>query len=135
MEPEGVVDVLRQLLRTLVPGGAVVDLIAIPPPGVVEAGGRVLGELDESAFFDRALVAISGLDALVAEGVLAFESEERFPVLVAYPTGADAVEDVAGRTYGRMPAPLEQRVAAIPGPVVIRETSAVRRFTKLPASE
>lgn len=135
MEPEGVVDVLRQLLRALVPGGAIVDLIAIPPSGTVEVSGRVLGEVDESAFFPRALAAASGLDALVAAGLLAFESEERFPVLVRYPTGQDAVDDVAERTYGRLPGPLAERVAAIDGPVEIRETSAVRRFTKLPGGE
>jgi hypothetical protein len=135
MEPEGVVDVLRQLLRVLVPGGAVVDLVAIPPSGTVESRGEVLGQIDEEAFFARALVAVSGLDALVAEGLLAFESEERFPLLVRYPTGQDAVDDVAGRTYGRMPAPLAERVAAIHGPVLIRETSVVRRFTKLAADE
>jgi hypothetical protein len=135
MEPEGVVDVLRHLLHALVPGGAVVDLIALPPSGTVETEDEVLGRIDEDAFFARALVAVSGLDALVAAGLLAFESEERFPVLLRYPTGQDAVDDVAERTYGRMPGPLAERVAAIDGPVLIRETSAVRRFTKLPDGE
>lgn len=128
--------VLRQLLRALVPGGTVVDLTAVPPAAVVETDeGRVLGEVDESAFFARALAAVAGLDVLATEGLLRFESEERFPVVVRYPAGRDAVEDVAGRTYARMPASLAERVAAIPGPVAIRETSAVRRFTMLAAGE
>jgi hypothetical protein len=129
MEPEGVVDVLRNLLKVLVPGGMVVDLLAVPPNARVEVEGEVLGELDESAFFPRALASATGLDALVEEGLLAPQGEEqRFTVLVRYPSGKDAVEDVAERTFTRMPAALARRVEAIAGPVAIRESSLVRSF-------
>jgi len=129
MEPEGVVDVLRIVLKALVPGGIVVDLIAVPPNERVEVEGEVLGELDGSAFFHRVLAATAGLDALVEEGLLAREGgEQRFTVLVRYPTGKNAVEDVAERTYTRMPAALARRVEAIAGPVAIRESSLVRSF-------
>jgi hypothetical protein len=131
MEPEGVVDVLRRLLEALVPGGAVVDLLSVPPPETVEAGGGVLGEIDQSAFFPRALEAASGLDTLAHEGLLAVEHEERFSIFVRYPTGRDAVEDVAGRTYSRMPPELVPRVLALDGPCVIRENCLVRSFRKL----
>ncbi len=134
MEPEGVVNVLRRLMAALVPGGVVVDLIAVPPPERVEVGGDVIGELDGSAFFPRALAAAAGLDALVAEGVLAHEREERFSIFVRYPTGADLVEDVAQREYTRMPAALARRVEAVAGPVAIREHSLVRTFRKVALS-
>jgi hypothetical protein len=129
MEPEGVVHVLRRLLAVLVPGGTVVDLLAVPPNARVEIDGEATGELDESAFFPRALAAAAGLSALVREGLLAGPlHEERFPVLVRYPTGPDAVEDVRQRTYTRMPRELESTIGAVPGPVGIRETSLVRTF-------
>jgi hypothetical protein len=131
MEPEDVVDVLRNLLKALVPGGVVVDLLAVPPNARVEAGDAVLGELDESAFFPRALAAAAGLDALVDDGLLVRGSEERFTILVRYPTGQDAVDDVSQRTYTRMPGELAQRVEAIRGAVAIRETSLVRQFRRL----
>lgn len=131
MEPEGVVDVLRKVLRALVPDGVVVDLTAVPPNAQVEVDGTVLGELDGSAFFPRAEEATAGLDALAREGLLLLEGEERFSILVRYPTGRDAVEDVAQRTYTRMPAELARRVEAISGPVAIREFSLVRRFRKV----
>ena len=131
MEPEGVVDVLRKLLQALVPDGVVVDLTAVPPNAQVEVDGAVLGELDGRAFFPRAQEATAGLDALAREGLLLLEGEERFTVLVRYPTGRDAVEDVAQRTYTRMPACLARRVEAIAGPVAIREHSLVRRFRKV----
>jgi len=131
MEPEGVVDVLRKLLRSLVAGGFVVDLLSVPPPERVEVDDEVVGELDNSAFFPRALAAAAGLDALAAESVLVHEHEERFPIFVRYPTGADLVEDVAQREYTRMPAALGRRVRAIAGPCEIRDNCLVRRFRKL----
>jgi hypothetical protein len=131
MEPEGVVDVLRQLLRSLVVGGLVVDLLSVPPPERVEVDGELIGELDGSAFFPRALAAAAGLDALAAEGVLVHEYEERFPVFVRYPTGGDLADDVAQREYTRMPAALGRRVRAIEGPCEIRDNCLVRRFRKL----
>ncbi len=97
MEPEGVVDVLRDLLEALEPGGLVVDLLSVPPGEWVEVDGEVVGELDGSTFFPRALAAAAGLDALAAEGVLVHEHQERFAILVRYPTGADLVEDVSQR--------------------------------------
>jgi hypothetical protein len=128
MEPEGVVDVLRRLLRCLVPGGVVVDLLSVPPPERVEVDGKALGELDGSAFFPRALAAAAGLDALAAERVLVHEHEERFSVFVRYPTGVDLVDDVALREYTRMPADLARRVRAISGPCEIRDNCLVRSF-------
>jgi hypothetical protein len=128
MEPEGVVDVLRRLLEALRPGGGVVDLLSVPPPRTVEVEGAIIGELDQTTFFPRAQAAAAGLDALAAEGVLTSGHQERFPILIRYPTGADAVEDVGQSTYTRMPHELARHLEAIPGPVVIRESCLVRTF-------
>ena len=130
MEPEGVVDVLRELMEVLVPGGVVVDLLSVPPPERVEAGSEILGELDGSRFFPRALEAAAGLDALVAEGLLAQEGEERFPVFIRYPTGRDLVADVAQREFTRMPDELRARVLGVGGPCEIRDNCLVRSFRK-----
>ena len=131
MEPEGVVDVLRKLLQALVPGGIVVDLIAVPPPERIEVGDEVLGELDQVRAIPRWLETAAGLDALVEEGLLVAEGEERLSILVRFPTGRDAVDDVSQRTFTRMPGALARRVEAIAGPVAIREHSLVRRFRKV----
>lgn len=124
-------DVLRQLLHALVPGGLVVDLLSIPPPERVLAAGEVLGELDNSAFFARAIPAAAGLDALAADGLLAREHEERFAISVRYASGADLVEDVAQRTYTRMPEALARRVREVRGPCELRDNCLVRRFRML----
>jgi hypothetical protein len=131
MEPGGVVDVLRQLLRSLVVGGLVVDLLSVAPPEQVVVDGEVLGELDNSRFFARAVPAAAGLDELAAQGILDHEYEERFSILIHYPTGADLVEDVAQRRHTRMPAALGRRLRALDGPCQIRDNCLVRRFRKL----
>jgi hypothetical protein len=131
MEPEGVVDVLRKLLRSLVPSGLVVDLLSVPPPERIEVDGELIGELDGSAFFARALPAAAGLDALAAEGILVHEYEERFPIFVRYPSGAELVEDVALRENTTMSPALARRVTTIAGPCEIRDNCLVRRFRKL----
>ena len=130
MEPEGVVYVLRKLLASLVPGGLVVDLLAVPPPEQVEVDGEIIGELDESAFFPRALAAAAGLDTLVAEGLLVHEHEERFPVFVRYPSGKDLLEDVETREYTRIPIELSRHVARVTRTCEIRVSCLIRRLQK-----
>jgi len=129
MEPEGVVDVLRHVLRALVPGGWVVDLASVPPGATVERESVVVGAIDESAFFPRAAACAAALDGLVLEGLLLPpEHEEDFPVLIHYSSGSAAVADVAGWSHSRMPDEVAARVRAVEGSVVIRETNRVRAF-------
>ncbi|HXF98046.1 MAG TPA: hypothetical protein VNJ46_05475 [Gaiellaceae bacterium] len=125
-------DVLRRLLRSLAPAGLVVDLLSVPPPEQVEIGGEVVGELDNDAFFARALPAAAGLDALADDGLLVLEHEERFPIYVHYPTGADLIEDVALREHTRMPRSVARRLRSHAGPCRIRDHCLVRRFRALP---
>ena len=131
MEPEGVVDVLRRLLRALVPGGVVVDLTMAPPDEIVESRGEILGQLDGSAFFPRAIAAGAGLDALAREGLLDLEREEPVTVIVRYPTGNDVLEDVAGRTYTAMPSALASRLETISAECLLRSNCLVRTFRSL----
>jgi hypothetical protein len=131
MEPEGVVDVLRQLLQALVPGGVVVDLTMAPPDETVESDGEILGHLDGSAFFPRALAAGAGLDALADEGGLVLEREEPVSVIVRYPTGNDALEDFVARTYTRIPAALAHRLETVSTECLLYSNCLVRAFRKL----
>jgi len=131
MEPEGVVHVLRRLLEALVPGGAVVDLTMSPPDELVESGGEVLGHLDGNLFFPRALEACAGLDALATEGLLVLVKEEPVTVIVHYPTGNDVLEDIAARTYTRMPIELAERLATVTTECLVHSNCYVRTFRKL----
>ena len=131
MEPEGVVDVLRRLLGGLVPGGAVVALTMSPPDESVESDGELLGYLDGSVFFPRALAAGAGLDALADEGLLNLVREEPVTVIVRYPSGNDALEDIADRRYTRMPPELADRLPTIKTECLLYSSCLVRTFRKL----
>ena len=131
MEPEDVVNVLRRLLSALVPGGDVVDLTMSPPDEVVESGGIILGQLDGSLFFPRALAACAGLDALAGEGVLSFVREEPVTVTVRYPSGDDVLEDFARREYTRMPEELANRLVGVTAECLLHSNCFVRTFRKL----
>jgi len=130
MEPKGVVDVLRRLLAALVPGGVVVDLTMSPPDESVESGGKLLGHLDGSLFFPRSLAAGAGLDALADEGILMLEREEPASVIVRYPSGNDVLEDIAEKTYTRMPDELARRLAGTSEECLLTSHCLVRGFTK-----
>jgi len=131
MEPEGVVDVLCRLLGALVPGGVVVDLTMSPPDETVESGGEVLGHLDGSLFFPRALEAGAGLDVLAEEGRLALVREEPVTVIVRYPTGTDVLEDLADRMYTRMPTALASRLATVRTECLLYSNCLVRTFRRI----
>ena len=131
MEPEGVVDVLRRLLTALVPGGIVVDLTMSPPDESVESGGKLLGHLDGSLFFPRSLAAGAGLDELANNGLLVLEHEEPVAVIVRYPSGSDVLEDIAEKTYTRMPKALAKRLATVTTECLLYSNCDVRAFTKL----
>jgi hypothetical protein len=131
MEPEGVVDVLRRLLAALVSGGTVVDLTMAPPDEVVEVDGEIVGHLDGSLFFPRALAAGAGLDALAVEGLLALVREEPVTVVVRYPVGADLVEDMVDRSYTTMPIELAERLETVETECLLYSNCLVRTFRKL----
>jgi hypothetical protein len=131
MEPEGVVDVLRRLLAALVPGGLVVDLTMAPPDEVVEVEGEIVGHLDGSLFFPRALAAGAGLDELAADGLLELVREDPVTVIVRYPTGNDLVEDITDRTHTRISMELAERLSPVGTECLLYSNCLVRTFEKL----
>lgn len=131
MEPEGVVDVLRRLLAALVPGGTVVDLTMAPPDEVVEVEGEIVGHLDGSLFFPRALAAGAGLDELAAGGLLELVREDPVTVIVRYPTGNDLVEDITDRTHTCISMELAERLSPVKTECLLYSNCLVRTFEKL----
>jgi len=130
MEPEGVVHVLRRLLTGLARDGVVVDLNDALEREEMVVDGEVIGKLDRRAFVPRAEAASAGLEVLVADGSLVPVHEEQVPILVRYPTGPEAIADVARATYTRMPPELAQRLEHVEREVVRRALSRVRTFRK-----
>jgi hypothetical protein len=125
MQPEGIVDVLRHLCEAVAPGGQVVDLQAVQPSGRVEIDGRMVGRIDDRAFFQRARRAVAGLDALVHEGPLRRGEQVEFDTLVRFDTGAELVAEIADSDEREMPDALADLLRHA-GPYLTRERSMVR---------
>jgi hypothetical protein len=125
MDPEGIVDALRHVCESLVPGGVVVDLQAIEPSGGVEIDGRPVGRIDDSRFFERARRSVAGLDQLLTDGLLKPGPQETFDTLVRYDTGDELVTAIADSSERQMSEALAAQLTGA-GPVVVRETSFVR---------
>ena len=61
-------NVLRNMVEAVKPGGLVLDLQVVRPNPVVKAGGRVVCEVDGSPLFRTADSAVAAIDAMVAAG-------------------------------------------------------------------
>ena len=121
--------VLSNMVEAVKPGGVVLDLQVIRPHPQVEAAGRVLCEIDGSPLFRLADAAAAAVDSFVADGRLAEEAVDDHDVLKHYATGADLVDDFAGKDR-RIPAEAVARVRAVTSPCVTRERCRLRRLTR-----
>src|ERR671936_1655122 len=97
MEREDFVHVLRRFHELLGAGGVMLDLQVIRPDPVVEVGGTVVCEIDGEPLLAAADAAAAEVDALVASGLLAEEAVDDHDVCKHYGTGAELVEDFAGK--------------------------------------
>jgi hypothetical protein len=127
METEDVVHVLRRFREALVPQGLMLDLQVIRPHPVVEAGGRVVCEIDGSALFRTADGATEQVDAMVEAGLLSEEAVDDHDVRKHYSTGADLVDDFA-RSPRDLPSDWIPRLAATDREYVVRERCRTRRL-------
>jgi hypothetical protein len=91
------VDVLNAMIEAVEPGGLALDLHVIRPNPVVEVAGRVVCEVDGTSLFRTADAAVDAIDALIARGRLAETAGDDHDVLKHYGTGADLVDDFAGK--------------------------------------
>jgi hypothetical protein len=124
------VDVLRHLYEALAPRGLILDLRSVPPPSLVEVGGKPTGELDESEFFPRSEHNGGALVELAREGMLTFAAEERHEIVIVYPSGRDLVEDVAGWGSTKVPDALADRLVGEDRECRIREYCLTRAFSR-----
>ncbi len=120
-------DVLRNMVDAVTPGGVVLDLQVIRPNPRVEVDGRLVCEADGEPLFRRADAATAAVDALVAAGRLIEQAVDDHDVRKHYPNGADLVDDFATKER-RLPDEAVSRLRAITRPCVVRERCRLRRL-------
>jgi hypothetical protein len=131
VQPEDVVHVLRNMVEAVRPGGVVLDLQVIRPNPVIEANGRAVCEIDGESLLSMADAAAAAVDASVAAGGLVEEAVDDHDVRKHYRTGADVVDDFAGKDR-KIPEEGVPRLRAITRPCAMRERCRLRRLAVQP---
>jgi len=121
------VDVLRNMIEAVEPGGLVLDLQVIRPDPVVESGKERMCEIWGEPLFAKADAARAAVDAAIAADQLAEESADDHDVRKHYPSGADVVDDFADKKR-RIPQDAIPRLLALQAPVTVRERCRLRRL-------
>jgi hypothetical protein len=122
------VHVLRQMVDGARPGGVVLDLQVIRPNPRVEVAGRILCEIDGEPLFRTADAATAAIDALIAAGRLVEQAVDDHDVLKYYETGADLVDDFAGKQR-KLPDEALRRLRVLGQPCALRDRCRLRRLS------
>ena len=125
------VDALRRIHGSLVPGGVLLDMRPGPADSVVIAGGEAVGCLDESEFQREAKETDAGLLATVREGLFSFEDEVYFDVVHSFESARLLVEDVSGWRSTRVPQEVVDRVERGRPPFEVHERCLLQRLRAL----
>ena len=119
--------VLRNMIEAVEPGGLVLDLQVIRPNPVVEAAGQKVCEIDGGPLFATADAAAAAVDAAITACRLVEEAVDDHDVRKHYPSGADLVDDFAGKKR-KIPEDARPRLLALAEPVTMRERCRLRRL-------
>lgn len=119
--------VLRNMVGAVKPGGLVFDLQVIRPNPTVETNGQIVCEIDGKPLFRSADAATAAVDALVRRGELAEQAVDDHDVRKHYATGAELVDDFAGKQR-RLPERALPYVHGLARPCVVRERCRLRRL-------
>jgi hypothetical protein len=126
--PEDVVNVLRNMVSAVRPGGEILDLQVIRPDPRVERGGELICEIDARSLFAKADAAVDAVDAMVRSGRLVEETIDDHDVLEHYPNGTDLVDDFEDAARC-IPEEAKPRLRAITEPLLVRDRCRLRRLT------
>ena len=120
-------DVLRNMVAAVKPGGLIFDLQVIRPNPVVEVDDRVLCEIDGAPMFRTAEAAVAATDDLIADGRLVEQAVDDHDVLKHYTSGADLIDDFAGKQR-TLPEQSLPALRALGQPCVVRERCRLSRI-------
>ena len=119
--------VLGRMVAAVKPGGVVLDLQVIRPNPSVEAGARVVCEIDGEPLFRMADAATAAVDTLIRAGGLLEQAVDDHDVRKHYDNGADLVDDFADKKR-RLPNRAVPQLLTLTQPCAVRERCRLRRL-------
>jgi hypothetical protein len=121
------------MVEAVRPGGLVFDLQVIRPHPVVEVDGHVVCEIDGARLFRTADVAAAAIDLFIDRGRLAETAVDDHDVLKHYESGADLVDDFAGKQRD-LPDQAIPTLRSLGRACAVRERCRLSRLQLLPAT-
>jgi hypothetical protein len=129
VETEDVVNVLRNVHQAVTTGGRVLDIHPLGTDMAVRAGSRGLGFVDTRKFARVVDAMDQGVSHVVSEGLLKELRTLRRHVAERFDDPAEALDEAAGWTNLRLPAPVKRRLLeAKDRPVELVDTVRYRLF-------
>ncbi len=125
-------DVLRNMITAVRPGGVILDLQVVRPGPVVEVGTRKVCEIDGEPLLRLAETAARAVDAQIAAGTLAEIARDDHDVRRHYVNGADLVDDIVGKCFKRIAAAHAPRLRKISRSCAVRERCRLRLLSVRP---
>lgn len=123
-------NVLRNAISAVRPGGVILDLQVIRPDPRIELDDDLICEIDGRPLFAKADAAARAIDAAAAAGQLTDEVADDHDVRTHYPSGVDLIDDFEDKLR-ELPERTLPRLKAITRPLVIRERCRLRRFVRV----
>jgi hypothetical protein len=115
------------MVEAVKPSGLVLDLQVVRPNPVVETGGLEVCEIDGEPLFRTADAAAAAVDAAIHVGLLVEQAIDDHDVRKHYDSGADLVDDFAGKRR-TLPARAVPILRALRQPCAVRERCRLRRL-------
>jgi len=121
------VNVLRNMVEAVRPGGTILDLQVIRPNPRVEAADELICEIDGEPLFAQADAATAAVDTTIGSGRLIEDAVDDHDVRKHFSDGPDLIDDLKdkGRPLPEEAIPL---LMTVPRPLVIRERCRLRRL-------
>jgi hypothetical protein len=125
-----VVDVLRRIHDALVPGGVLVDTQPVARRGRVRVGAEIVGELEGDEWLETVGAVDGEVESAVALGLYEATREERYVVVHAFGSGADASEEVSTWEGVRIPGRLAARLNETKRRVEVEQETRLRLLVR-----
>jgi hypothetical protein len=126
------VHALRNVHRMLVPGGLLLESHPLAGGSRVEAGGRVLGALDEREFARELVVMNRSLGTVVDEGLFTPRDERTYEVTMRFESAVDLLSEVVTWRGSTISTRLQRAVkrADPDAPLALRIDTALRVYAR-----
>ena len=122
-------DVLRRMMKTLRPGGSILDLQILRPSPRIEVGDTLVCEIEAEQLFRRADAAAAAIDAEIGRGRLIEEALDDHDACTHFANGAELVAETKGKLV-RLPEAAIPDLLAIAQPCIRRDRCRLRRLAK-----